>query len=252
MLAAIRTELPAWSADATAGGLIGLGRWARVYAHLAAFNAAGLDAIAQLAFDGSLHPDEIEPVLRRSIARSVLAERLSTPALAGFDGVAHDRAIERFAHGAEEMRRDMVAELPATIVAQRSFSPERLVGRVGELNRELGRQRGGQKIRELFSNYGPIIAEITPCLMMSPHSVARFLPAGAVDVDLVVFDEASQIRVAEAIGAMGRGKATIVVGDSQQMPPSNFAAVTNATDDEDSSGRARHPCRHGKRPLGGR
>ena len=233
LLAAIRADLPAWSSDATTGGLIGLGRWARVYSHLAALNAAGL-AIAQQVFDGSLHPDAIEPVLRRSIARSVLAERLSTPALAGFDGVAHDRAIGQFARAAEEMRRDMVAELPATIVAQRSFSPERLIGRVGELNRELGRQRGGQKIRELFSNYGPIIAEITPCLMMSPHSVARFLPAGAVDVDLVVFDEASQIRVAEAIGAMGRGKATVVVGDSQQMPPSNFAAVTNATDDEDA------------------
>jgi hypothetical protein len=234
LLAAIRDQLPAWSSDATKGGLIALGRWARVYSHLAAFDAAGLDAIAKQVRDGSLHPDEIEPVLRRSIARAVLAERLSATALAGFDGVAHDRAIERFTHGGDEMRRDMVAELPAKLVAERSFSPERLVGRVGELNRELGRKRGGQKIRELFSNYGPIIGEITPCLMMSPHSVARFLPAGALDIDLVVFDEASQIRVAEAIGAMGRGKATVVVGDSQQMPPSNFAAVTAATDDEEA------------------
>jgi hypothetical protein len=59
------------------------------------------------------------------------------------------------------MREDMVAELPAKIVAERSFSTDRLVGRVGELNRELGRKRGGKKIRELFTNYGPIIGEIT-------------------------------------------------------------------------------------------
>jgi hypothetical protein len=232
LLAALRTELPVWSSDATTGGLVGLGRWASAYSHLAALDAAGLDAVAKHVFDGSLHPDEIEAVLRRSIARAALAERLSATALAGFDGVGRDRAIERFARGDDEMRRDMVAELPAKIVTERSFSPERLVGRVGELNRELGRQRGGQKIRELFSNYGAIIGEITPCLMMSPHSVARFLPAGALDIDLVVFDEASQIHVAEAIGAMGRAKAAVVVGDSKQMPPSNFAAVTSATDDE--------------------
>src|SRR5262249_14156375 len=77
----------------------------------------------------------------------------------------------------------------------------------------------------------PIIAELTPCLMMSPHSVARFLPADALEVDLVVFDEASQIRVAEAISAMGRAKATVVVGDSQQMPPTNLMAVS-ASDEE--------------------
>ena len=191
-------------------------------------------------------------MLRRSIARGALGERLSTPALAGFDGVAHDRAIEHFARQTPR-RCDATwsSELPAKIVAERSFSPERLVGRVGELNRELGRKRGGLKIREMFANYGPIISEITPCLMMSPHSVARFLPAGALDVDLVVFDEASQIRVAEAIGAMGRGKAVVVVGDSQQMPPSNFADVTGADRRRRRSRRTRHPGGHGERALRG-
>jgi len=84
---------------------------------------------------------------------------------------------------------------------------------------------------------------------MSPHSVARFLPANALDIDLVVFDEASQIRVAEAISAMGRAKAAVVVGDSQQMPPSNLM-TTNATDDDTPAAR-RDPVRHGERAVGG-
>ena len=41
--------------------------------------------------------------------------------------------------------------------------------------------------------------------------------------DLVVFDEASQIRVADAVGALGRARAAVVVGDSKQMPPTSFA-----------------------------
>lgn len=232
VVGAMRRHLPSWSSDAGSGALVQLGRWCHVYSRLAALEGAGLEAIARGVADGSIHPDEIESVMRRSIARAALAERLSSTALAGFDGVARDRAIAGFARTADEMRRDMVAELPAKIVSERSFSPERLVGKVGQLSRELSRKRGGLKIRELFVNYGPIIGEITPCLMMSPHSVARFLPAGAMEIDLVVFDEASQIKVAEAISAMGRGTATVVVGDSQQMPPSNIAAVTTAEDED--------------------
>ncbi|MGI8757287.1 MAG: DUF4011 domain-containing protein [Acidimicrobiales bacterium] len=235
LVEAMRAELPAWVADAS-GGLVQLGRWSQMYARRAQLERAGLSAFAAQAMAGTIPADAIEDVLRRSVARAALRERLAAPGLAGFDGVVQDRAIERFAAGSDEMRRDMVAELPAKIVTERSFSPERLVGKVGELSRELSRKRGGLKIRELFHNYGPIIGELTPCLMMSPHSVAKFLPAGSLDIDFVVFDEASQVRVAEAIGAMGRAKATVVVGDSQQMPPSNIAAVTTGEEESPEIG----------------
>ena len=62
-----------------------------------------------------------------------------------------------------------------------------------------------------------------PCVLVSPDSVARFFPPVAGQFDLVVFDEASQIRVADAVGAMGRARAAVVVGDSKQMPPTSFA-----------------------------
>jgi len=48
----------------------------------------------------------------------------------------------------------MLTELPAQILAGRTFSPDHLVGKAGQLSRELGRKRGGQKIRELFANFG--------------------------------------------------------------------------------------------------
>src|SRR5690606_31037645 len=103
-------------------------------------------------------------------------------------------------------------------------------GQLGELKRQLNRQRGGMSVRALFTNYGELITQIAPCVLMSPESVSRFFPAAAGMFDIVVFDEASQIRVADAVGAMGRARSVVVVGDSKQMPPSSFAEVTADAD----------------------
>ncbi len=88
-------------------------------------------------------------------------------------------------------------------------------------------------VRGLLDNYGELITQILPCTLMSPQSVARFFPARADLFDIVVFDEASQIRVAEAVGAMGRARSVVVVGDSRQMPPSQFAEMGSSADDDE-------------------
>ena len=193
------------------------GAGSRVRALLAALDAAGLEADSRgEVLTARFTPTRSSRRCAASIARAALAERLSSTALAGLRrrrSRPSDRELRP--HGARRCAATWSPSFPRRSSSERSFSPERLVGKVGQLSRELSRKRGGLKIRELFANYGPIIGEITPCLMMSPHSVARFLPAGAMEIDLVVFDEASQIKVAEAISAMGRGAATVVVGDSQ-------------------------------------
>ncbi len=76
-----------------------------------------------------------------------------------------------------------------------------------------------------------------PCTLVSPDSLARFFPPQPGLFDLVVFDEASQIRVADAIGALGRADAAVVVGDSKQMPPTSFAEST-WIGSADASGRS--------------
>ena len=69
---------------------------------------------------------------------------------------------------------------------------------------------------------------------MSPLSVAQYLPAEST-FDLVVFDEASQIPVWDAIGVIARAKQCVVVGDPKQMPPTNFFQKGESGDDEDES-----------------
>jgi superfamily I DNA and/or RNA helicase len=65
-----------------------------------------------------------------------------------------------------------------------------------------------------------------PCFMMSPLSVAKYLGPER-SFDLVVMDEASQLRLEDAIGAVARGKQLVVVGDPKQLPPSSFFQTDN-------------------------
>jgi len=110
-------------------------------------------------------------------------------------------------------------------VQERPFKPGATFGTVAALEREVGRTRGGLSVRRLVQTYGEVVGELTPCVLVSPDSLARFIPPGSIDFDLVVFDEASQITVPDAIGALGRARAAVIAGDSKQMPPSSFGEV---------------------------
>lgn len=80
-------------------------------------------------------------------------------------------------------------------------------------------------LRGFFAEFGDDILSTTPCVLMSPTGVATHLPASGLEFDTVVFDEASQITTSSAIGALGRARAAVIVGDSKQMPPSaDFSA----------------------------
>src|SRR5690606_36069082 len=132
----------------------------------------------------------------------------------------------------DELRR----AIPAKLLNERRFDANTSSGQIGALRRQLDRRRGGMGVRALIENFGELITQILPCTLMSPDSVARFFPAKSGYFDIVVFDEASQIRVADAVGAMGRAKSVVVVGDSKQMPPTSFAEVSVTVDeDEDHS-----------------
>jgi Superfamily I DNA and RNA helicases and helicase subunits len=93
------------------------------------------------------------------------------------------------------------------------------------VRREIQKQRRHTPLRELIEEAGGYITELTPCLMMSPLSVAQFLPADAVEFDVVIFDEASQVQPQDAISALIRAEQAIIAGDSKQLPPTTFFDV---------------------------
>ncbi|HEY3360945.1 MAG TPA: DUF3320 domain-containing protein [Methanosarcina sp.] len=108
----------------------------------------------------------------------------------------------------------------------------------GILLKEFTRKRGHLPIRKLMTRAGVLIQKIKPCFMMSPLSVAQYLDPSTTKFDVIIFDEASQVKPEDAIGALLRGNQAVVMGDSRQLPPTSFFDhVTEALDldsDDDS------------------
>jgi very-short-patch-repair endonuclease len=102
----------------------------------------------------------------------------------------------------------------------------------GTLRHELTKKKRHLPLRELLARIPRVVTTLTPCLLMSPLSIAQYLAVSSATFDLVVFDEASQITVWDAIGAIARAKQVVMVGDPKQLPPTNFF---NRADDEEGS-----------------
>jgi len=141
-----------------------------------------------------------------------------------FNGARHEDAIIDFARADSQWVRDARNRLYAHLASQRpmtGFEAARS-SQVGILQAEIRRKRGGRSIRRVLKDAGEVIQRVKPCFMMSPLSVAQFLDPQGVSFDVVVFDEASQVEPADALGAVARGSQLLLVGDRKQLPPTSF------------------------------
>ncbi len=74
---------------------------------------------------------------------------------------------------------------------------------------------------ELFTDFFPV-------LLLNPSVCSSILPLEEGIFDIVIFDEASQLRLEDTYAALIRGKAKIVSGDKHQMAPSSYFEGTGA------------------------
>ena len=190
-----------------------------------------------------------------SIIEAALAERA---AIRGFDGQLHEGRIDRFqvldrqsldynrarvteAHLKGPSRvNDLPDRLPRLSADEGEESETAQVRRRLEqlriLQREIQKRSRHKPIRRLITEAGDIVQDLKPVFMMSPLSIANYLEPAVVKFDLIVFDEASQVRPADALGALLRGEKAVVVGDSRQLPPTSFfERVSHGDDDSDDS-----------------
>ncbi len=205
-----------------------------VDAELQELEDAGFAALAGELRAGTASVTGLADRLRHAVAEEVLTDTLEESNLTSFDADVRDRQVETYLELSGKVRQGMRTALPAQILTATGINRERPTREQGEFNRLIHQKRGGS-VREIMERTGSVLQQLTPCLLMSPHSVSKYLPAGAMSFDVVIFDEASQIRVADAIGAMGRSDAVVVVGDSQQMPPSSMFGSSGVDDDEDGA-----------------
>lgn len=146
------------------------------------------------------------------------------PALRNFANADHDRKILEFRQTDERFQKLTEQYVVAVLAGKvpRPQSREKPDKEMALVLKELARQRGHLPVRQLVQRIPNLLPKLKPCLLMSPLSVAQYLDAVHSNFDVVVFDEASQIPVWDAVGAIARGKQLIVVGDPKQLPPTNF------------------------------
>ena len=166
---------------------------------------------------------------------SIISE---TPVLSAFNRISQDKAIHTFSEKDTKQFEINKAKIRAELSAKRpSLDMIASGSALAILLREGEKKRKQKSIRSLLAETGELVQRIKPCFLMSPLSVSTFLTSESVHFDVVVFDEASQIFPQDAIGAIYRAKQLIVVGDSKQMPPSNFFnASIDAEDNDEETG----------------
>jgi len=102
-----------------------------------------------------------------------------------------------------------------------------------ELQHEFGKSMRFKSIRDLVAGEsGMVVQDLKPVWLMSPLSVSDTLPLDPEHVDVVIFDEASQITLEEAVPSLFRAKQAIVVGDEMQLPPTNFFSAKKEEDQD--------------------
>ena len=100
------------------------------------------------------------------------------------------------------------------------------------IRREAAKKRRHLSVRQLLSRAPNVLSALRPCWTMSPIRAAEMIPADLQLFDVVIFDEASQIPPAEAIGSLARAPQTVIAGDSHQLPPTSFFGRSQGDDDE--------------------
>jgi very-short-patch-repair endonuclease len=88
-------------------------------------------------------------------------------------------------------------------------------------------------VRRIIAQSSAALKCLMPCWMMGPQAVAQFLEPEKVEFDLLIIDEASQVRPEDALGSLARAKQIVIVGDSRQMPPTDVFQALGVHDEDD-------------------
>lgn len=176
----------------------------------------------------------IPALFERSFRRAFLFAVIENEAtLREFFGREHDERVQRFREVDEKvagLTSALVQARLAAAIPRDSLKADAPTAEIGLLRKEIGKKMRHIPVRQLLSRIPKLLPRLKPCVLMSPLSVAQYLDAAQDQFDVVIFDEASQIPVWDAVGAIARGKQLIVVGDPKQLPPTNFFS----TNDEDA------------------
>ena len=182
---------------------------------------------------GELEAASAQRTIQGAFARDAAVAKVSLP--------VRERHIDRLSASYRELQKENVQTIVGSLTSQfrahvaTSSAPSAQLSRSDlafkkrystgrrELEHEFGKSMRYRSIRDLFSGpAGDAMLDLKPVWLMSPLSVSDTLPLDTSHFDVVIFDEASQIPLEEAIPSIFRADQIIVVGDQMQLPPTSF------------------------------
>jgi superfamily I DNA and/or RNA helicase len=205
-----------------------LGSWLDYIRARSALEKMGWKGVADAIERGGIEPEQVKGAIMLGasdqLAREILKE---SPQLSQFSGLTQ-RGIQQQFQEYDNKLRDLQRQLIAWKASRATPPRGKASGRVREytelslLEHEIGKKTRHIPLRQLVRRAGQAISSLKPCFMMGPMSVAQYLAPGEIKFDLIVMDEASQVRPEDALGAVARGDQLVVVGDPKQLPPTSF------------------------------
>ena len=198
----------------------GRDEWHTYQAARASLAAHGLDVAVDFCIAEHVDPAQVPQVIERALLQEWAEHHIRTdPALAAVRAADRDALVREY----QELDRALIGAATGDII--RACNARRPRGDAGEsaiIRREAEKKAGHLPVRVLIERARHVCQAIKPCFMMSPLAVSQYLPAD-LHFDVVIFDEASQVSPADAIGCIYRGSALILAGDQRQLPPTGFS-----------------------------
>lgn len=202
-------------------------------------NSTGLSGIAHAIEDGTVANKHATDALNAGtydlLAREILRE---VPELGRFSGRTQEALQKQFVEYDNKLKKLQCKKIAWKIDQNQIPQGDKGV-RASErteltlIEAECSKKKRHIPIRQLVHNASQALSALKPCFMMGPMSVAQYLAPGQIKFDLIVMDEASQIKPQDALGAIARGAQLVVVGDPKQLPPTSFFDRAIEGDDED-------------------
>ena len=191
----------------------------------------GMDAPVE-AFENNYDAETVEKAWLKAIYRKILKEIVdSKQVLKEFSAnlMNHDMTLTEEATVAlrEVAAQELVARLDRHVPdmvseATVSTAPNRYMTLLNDSKSSLRQLYADPEVRRLALRTCPIVLATT-------DMVAEVFPMDEC-FHVTAIEEASQVPVASAIGALARARAAMIVGDPRQLPPCSFFKETPVSD----------------------
>ncbi|ATL69873.1 AAA domain-containing protein [Nocardia terpenica] len=209
-------------------------RMPRLNQYIEQFHSLGLDSFLDEAARRNLAAEQVWEAFLRIWLGSLDDEfKLRVPEIGQFVPEQLTRAADEFQRADIHHRELAARRVRRNVAKQARQASDGHPDQARILQQQASRKTRHMPTRKLVEQASDVMLALRPCWAMSPLVASRMLPAERL-FDLVIFDEASQIRPHDAITSIMRGKSVVVAGDEKQLPPTNYFERRLASGDDDN------------------